>query len=159
MKLWIYWMKLDWRQTSWKCLRPSCLRCGYCSEKPMTISQSTQNIVGGILKNEDIINTLANACTGQNPPIEAYSRFIQYIQSFIPYIQRLISWTTYHIYLYRSTKPDIDWLCGLYCTCFMMAMTSNMSATHPYLTWSSWRHLSSIILFKPGLSSTRHSHM
>jgi len=34
----------------------------------MTISQSAWNLVGGILKNEDIINTLANACTGQNPP-------------------------------------------------------------------------------------------
>jgi len=34
----------------------------------MTMSQSARNLVGGILKNEDIINTLANVRTGQNPP-------------------------------------------------------------------------------------------
>ena len=32
------------------------------------MSQSARNLVGGVLKNEDIFNTLANACTGQNPP-------------------------------------------------------------------------------------------
>jgi len=62
MKLWIYGMKVDWRQTSRKCLRPSCLTCRYCSNKRMTMSQSARNLIGGIN------NTLANACTGQNPP-------------------------------------------------------------------------------------------
>ena len=62
MKLWMYGMKVDWRQTSRKCLRPSCLTCRYCSNKRMTMSQSARNLIGGIN------NTLANACTGQNPP-------------------------------------------------------------------------------------------
>ena len=75
MKLWIYWMKLDWRQTSRKYLRPSCLGCGYCSEKRMTMSQSARNIVGWILKNDDTINTLANACMGQNPALSLDSFF------------------------------------------------------------------------------------
>jgi len=31
-------------------------------------ANDNESVVEGILKNEDIIHTLANACTGQNPP-------------------------------------------------------------------------------------------
>jgi len=42
--------------------------CGQTNASCPKRSQSARIIVGGILKNENTINTLANACTGQNPP-------------------------------------------------------------------------------------------